>query len=129
MLPPATYTVTFSGPGIENTTMQTTVGSKNVKLDLIDPATGGGSEPPPSEPPPPPSNVVVGTASGETLNGRPAPIRSRASAVTTASTGRDGNDRLEGGAGRDYLYGSTETIRCSAATETIISMAAPGAIS
>ena len=39
-LPPATYTVTFSGAGIETTSMQTTIGSKNVKLDLIDPATG-----------------------------------------------------------------------------------------
>ena len=43
VLPPATYTVTFSGVGIQATTMQTTIGSKNVKLDLIDPATNGGS--------------------------------------------------------------------------------------
>ena len=67
VLPPATYTVTFSGAGIETTSMQTTVGSSNVKLDLIDPAIGGSEPPPP--PPPPSSNVIAGTASGETLNG------------------------------------------------------------
>ncbi|HZG67040.1 MAG TPA: CAP domain-containing protein, partial [Herpetosiphonaceae bacterium] len=46
-----TYTVTFSGEGIATSTHQVTVGSKNVKLDLVDPAAGGG-EPAPSDPDP-----------------------------------------------------------------------------
>ncbi|NJL08820.1 MAG: hypothetical protein HC900_11665, partial [Methylacidiphilales bacterium] len=50
-LPTGTYTVTFSGAGIAATTKQATVGSTNVKLDLIDPATSGGTVTP--TPPPP----------------------------------------------------------------------------
>lgn len=107
-LPPATYTVTFSGAGIDTTSMQTTIGSKNVKLDLIDPATGGGSEPlPPSEPPPPASNVIAGTASGETLNGTAGADTIQGLGGDDRLYGQNGNDRLEGGTGRDYLYGST----------------------
>ena len=98
VLPPATYTVTFSGAGIETTSMQTTVGSKNVKLDLIDPATGGGSAPPPSEPPPPSSGVIAGTASGETLNG---------TADADTIQGLGGNDRLYGQSGNDQLDGGS----------------------
>lgn len=108
VLPPATYTVTFSGAGIQDTTMQTTVGSSNVKLDLIDPVTGGGSEPPPPPPPPPPSSgVIVGTASSETLNGTSGADTIQGLAGNDRLYGREGNDRLEGGSGRDYLYGST----------------------
>jgi len=106
VLPPATYTVTFSGAGIETTSMQTTVGSKNVKLDLIDPATSGGSQPPPSEPPPP-SDVIAGTASGETLNGTAGADTIQGLGGDDRLYGQSGNDRLEGGTGRDYLYGST----------------------
>ena len=105
-LPPATYTVTFSGAGIETTTMQATIGSKNVKLDLIDPPTGS-SEPPPSEPPPPASNVIAGTASGETLNGTAGADTIQGLGGDDRLYGQAGNDRLEGGSGRDYLYGST----------------------
>ena len=105
-LPPATYTVTFSGAGIETTTMQATIGSKNVKLDLIDPATGN-SGPPPSEPPPPASNVIAGTASGETLNGTAGADTIQGLGGDDRLYGQSGNDRLEGGSGRDYLYGST----------------------
>jgi Ca2+-binding RTX toxin-like protein len=108
VLPPATYTVTFSGSGIQTTSMQTTVGSRNVKLDLIDPATGGSEPPSPSpEPPPPSSNVIAGTASSETLNGTSGADTIQAFAGDDRLYGREGNDRLEGGSGRDYLYGST----------------------
>ncbi len=107
VLPPATYTVTFSGQGIENTTMQATVGARNVRLDLIDPATGGPGEPPPPPPPPPSSNTIIGTASGETLNGTSGTDTIQGLGGDDRLYGRDGNDRLEGGSGRDYLYGST----------------------
>ncbi|ANW01540.1 CAP domain-containing protein [Bradyrhizobium icense] len=106
-LPPASYTVTFSGAGIQTTSMQTTIGSKNVKLDLIDPATSGGSQPPPSEPPPPASNVIAGTASGETLSGTAGADTIQGLGGDDRLYGQSGNDRLEGGSGRDYLYGST----------------------
>lgn len=39
-LKPGTYTVTFSGAGIEASTRTVSVGSKNVKLDLVDPKLG-----------------------------------------------------------------------------------------
>lgn len=105
VLPPATYTVTFSGAGIiQDTAMQATIGSSNVKLDLIDPALSGSSEPPP---PPPPSGVIVGTASSETLNGTAAADTIQGLAGDDRLYGQAGNDRLEGGSGRDYLYGST----------------------
>jgi serralysin len=104
VLPPATYTVTFSGAGIQTTSMQTTVGGSNVKLDLIDPATGSG-EPPPPPPPPPPSNTIVGTASGESLSGTTGNDTIQALGGNDYLYGGDGNDRLEGGTGRDSLYG------------------------
>jgi serralysin len=106
-LPPATYTVTFSGAGIQSTTKQATIGSTNVKLDLVDPATSGGSQPPPSEPPPPASNVIAGTASGESLNGTAGADTIQGLGGDDRLYGQSGNDRLEGGSGRDYLYGST----------------------
>ncbi|MGQ0686970.1 CAP domain-containing protein [Bradyrhizobium sp.] len=106
VLPPATYTVTFSGAGIETTSMQTTVGSKNVKLDLIDPAMSG-TQPPPAEPPPPSSNVIAGTASSETLNGTAGADTILGLGGDDRLYGREGNDRLEGGTGRDYLFAST----------------------
>jgi serralysin len=106
VLPPATYTVTFSGAGIETTSMQTTIGSKNVKLDLIDPATSG-AEPPPPAPPPPSSNVIAGTASSETLNGTAGADTIQGLGGDDRLYGQSGNDRLEGGTGRDYLFGST----------------------
>lgn len=46
-LPVGTYSVTFAGSAIATTTMQATIGSKNVKLDLIDPGTGGSGTTPP----------------------------------------------------------------------------------
>lgn len=105
VLPPATYTVTFSGPGIQTTSMQTTIGTTNVKLDLIDPATGGSEPPPPPPPPPPSSNVIAGTASGETLNGTTSADTIQGLGGDDRLYGANGNDRLEGGSGRDYLFG------------------------
>ena len=53
VLSSGTYTVTFSGGGITPTTMQVTMGSKNVKLDLIDPAIEDNTPPAPPPPRPP----------------------------------------------------------------------------
>lgn len=82
-----TYTVTFSGGGYAPVTKQVTIGSTNVKLDLVDPTTGGtttGSTP------------IIGTATANSLSGT--------SAANTIK-GMGGNDKLYGKAGNDKLYG------------------------
>jgi hypothetical protein len=43
VLKPGTYTVTFSGPGIATSTQTATIGTKNVKKDLIDPVVTSGT--------------------------------------------------------------------------------------
>lgn len=102
-LPAGTYTVTFSGAAIPNTTMQTTVGSKNVKLDLD--ADASGTTPPPPPPPPPQSSTLVGTSANDTLNGTAANDTIRGLAGSDRLYGRDGNDSLDGGTGNDLLWG------------------------
>ena len=42
-LKPGTYSVTFSGPGIATSTQSVTIGTKNVKKDLIDPVITSGT--------------------------------------------------------------------------------------
>ena len=105
VLPTGTYTVTFSGAGIATTTMQASVGSKNVKLDLVDPATtgGGGGTPTPTPDP----SVIAGTASADTLNGTSAADQIQGLAGNDKLYGKDGGDRLDGGAGNDSLWGGT----------------------
>lgn len=111
VLPTGTYTVTFSGAGIATTTMQATVGSKNVKLDLIDPATtgsGGGTGTPTPEPTPTPTPdpaIIAGTSGNNTLNGTAAADQIQGLAGNDRLYGKDGNDRLEGGTGDDSLWG------------------------
>jgi serralysin len=84
-----TYTVTFSGGGYAAVTKQVTIGSKNVKLDLIDPITGGT---PTGSPP------INGTAAANTLSG---------TSVANTINGLGGNDKLYGRSGNDKLYGGT----------------------
>jgi len=86
-LDPGTYTVTFSGGGYASVTKQVTIGTANVKLDLIDP-TGGTTT----------SSTINGTAAANTLSGT--------SAANTIK-GLGGNDRLFGKSGNDKLYGGT----------------------
>lgn len=88
-----TYAVTFSGGGIAPVTRQVTIGSANVKLDLVDPAAETSS---PATPAPTPA--TGGTAGRDTLEGT--------SAANTIK-GYGGNDRLFGGGGNDKLYGGT----------------------
>jgi Ca2+-binding RTX toxin-like protein len=113
-LPAGAYTVTFLGGGIAPTTSQITIGSKNVKLDLIDPATDGGTpQPPPSTPPsPPPSptpvpDVIAGNSSNNTLNGTAESDIIQGLAGNDRLYGNQGNDRLEGGSGNDSLWGGS----------------------
>lgn len=112
-----TYTVTFSGSGFATTTQQATIGTRNVKLDLVDPVASGSSTT--SEPAPTlQSTTITGTSAGNTLNGTTGndvifglggadKLYGRAGADQLY--GGTGNDRLWGGAGADVLSGGTGT--------------------
>lgn len=108
-----TYTVTFSGAGLASTSQQATISSRNVKLDLVDPATAGTPAPAPTpepqpEPTPAPSpglNIITGTSRSNTLNG------TSGNDLILGLDGRDslyggsGADQLDGGSGNDWLHG------------------------
>ncbi|MGA8053472.1 MAG: hypothetical protein WCA12_06365, partial [Burkholderiales bacterium] len=81
-LPAGTYSVTFAGSGIATTTMQATIGSKNVKLDLIDPGTGGSAG----------GFDIVGADDNNYLSGCAGDDR---------IDGRGGDDVIDGGPGND----------------------------
>lgn len=85
-----TYTVSFSKSGLVTTTKKVTIGSNNVKLDLIDPAT---------------VKVINGTASADTLYGTSRVDQIKGNAGNDKLYGRAGNDKIYGGAGNDKLYG------------------------
>jgi Ca2+-binding RTX toxin-like protein len=93
----STYTVTFSGGGYASVTKQVTVGSANVKLDLVDPAgtaTSGGS-------------TINGTPASDPLNGTSAANTIKGFAGNDKIYGKAGNDKLYGGTGHDRLYGES----------------------
>ncbi len=92
-LPAGSYTVTFSGAGIATLTKQITIGTINVKLDLVDPAAAAGP--------------IVGTAQGETLNGTTGADDIRGLGGNDVLYGHAGNDLLDGGTGADRMTGGT----------------------
>jgi serralysin len=115
-LPAGTYTVTFSGGGVATTTRQVTVGSTNVKVDLVDPAMTGTpaptpptttpSTPVPSQPIPTPSpGQISGTSAANTLYGTANADTIKGLDGNDTLYGLGGNDRIEGGNGRDVLIG------------------------
>jgi Ca2+-binding RTX toxin-like protein len=91
-LPAGSYTVTFSGGGLDGpVTKSVTTGSANVKLDLdADAATGGGGGVTPG------GLTLTGTTGADALTG---------GAGADSLTGRAGNDTLAGGDGNDTLLG------------------------
>jgi len=99
-LAPGEYTISFASNGFSTTSMQVNISSKNIKLDLIDPAT---STPPFS------FGTIMGTTGADTING------TAENNVIIGLAGRDiirgnaGNDRIEGGAGADKLAGNAGT--------------------
>ncbi|WP_230534150.1 CAP domain-containing protein [Microvirga roseola] len=94
-----TYTVTFTGGGITPVTKQVTIGTKNVKLDLVDPsASGTGTATSSPTTPTPTTETITGTSSGNTLKG---------TSGADVIKGYGGNDELYGYAGTDKIYGST----------------------
>jgi Ca2+-binding RTX toxin-like protein len=111
-LPSGTYSVTFSGAGLASTTQQVTVGTTNVKLDLVDPATSGGATPAPAPAPAPApiggtagADVLGGGAGADTLQGLGGNDRLLGYGGADRLDGGSGNDLLAGGAGADVLIG------------------------
>jgi serralysin len=103
------YTVTFSGGGFATTTQQATIGSRNVKLDLMDPATGGTTATPTPTPLPPPTTTYTTTINGnaysQSLYGTDGTDAIYGFGGNDVIYGRAGNDKLDGGTGDDRLSG------------------------
>jgi len=91
-----TYSVTFSGGGFAPVTKQVTIGSSNVKLDLIDPALSA----------PVASAALIGTAGNNTLKGTSAADLIKGYGGKDKILGNGGNDTLYGGSGNDSLSGN-----------------------
>ena len=99
------YSVTFSAAGFTQTTSSVTIGSSNVKLDWIDPATSGTVTPPPPPPPPPPTTTTTGTAAADIYNGTSGNNVYDGAGGADTIRGLAGNDTLKGGTGNDKIYG------------------------
>lgn len=100
-----TYTITFSAAGYAAVTQVATIGTKNVKLDLIDPTVSGGTPPPPPVTPPADQPTLTGTSSGDSLTGSSGVDYIVGLAGSDTLIGLAGNDKLDGGTGNDKLYG------------------------
>lgn len=102
-----TYTVTFSGTGFATTTQQATIGTQNVKLDLIDPLASGGTTTPTPTPTatPPAQPTLSGTSGADSLFGGSGNDYIVGLGGDDKLVGGGGNDRLDGGSGNDRLYG------------------------
>ncbi len=102
------YTVSFSGGGFATATQQVTIGTRNVKLDLVDPASADGAPAPTPTPTPTPEptlNTITGNASSNTLRGTAGGDAIFGLGGKDRLYGNAGNDLLDGGAGDDTLYG------------------------
>lgn len=104
-LPAGTYTITFSGSGFATTTRLATIGSKNVKLDLIDPTVSVGTTTPPPVTSPTDQPTLTGTAGADILKGGSGADYIVGLAGDDTLVGLAGNDKLDGGSGNDKLYG------------------------
>ncbi len=112
-----TYTVTFSGGGIAPVTKQVTIGSANVKLDLIAPATG----PVTASGPTSAADTLYGTTGGNTIKGLGGNDKIYGRAGIDKLHGGTGNDTLVGDSGNDRLYGDSgrDTLTGSAGNDTL----------
>jgi serralysin len=109
-LAPGGYTLTFSGGGYAASSRTITVGTTNVKADLVDPV-GGGSAPPPAPTPQPIAGTsgadsLVGTSGADTLQGMAGADRLNGGAGNDALDAGSSNDTLIGGVGADTLVGA-----------------------
>lgn len=110
------YTVSFSANGFATTSFQTRIDDKNVKLDLIDPATSDDAPTPPPQPAPEPIpepapepelNMITGTMASETLLGTSDDDKILGIGGRDRLFGNDGSDHIDGGSGNDLLWGGT----------------------
>ena len=106
-LAPGTYSVVFTGGGIVSPTAKTiTIGSLNVKVDLVDPALTSSPSPPAPPPPPPPTGITInGTTGNDMLHGTAANETILGNSGADHLFGGGGVDTINGGTGSDYLYG------------------------
>lgn len=112
-----TYTVTFSGGAMTAVTKQVTVGSANVKLDLIDPVTGPVTTPGPTSA----ADALYGTTGGNTIKGLGGDDTISGRAGHDKLHGGSGNDALAGDSGNDRLYGDSgrDTLTGGAGKDTL----------
>lgn len=94
-----TYTVTISGSNITPFTQQVTIGSTNVKLDLVNPGA------PPVTPPA--YTTFTGTSGADTLVGSSSADSISGLNGADKLYGRDGSDTLAGGPGNDHFIFDT----------------------
>jgi serralysin len=109
-LPTGTYTVAFTGANIATWSKTVSIGSTNVKVDLVDPAAGTGTGttlPPPPPPPLPPSDptTLTGTANADTLQGTTGNDTLQGLGGNDVLSGNAGADKIDGGTGNDTIYG------------------------
>jgi len=96
-----TYSVTFSESGYASKTSTVTIGSSNVKLDWIDPATSSTTTPTTGTS----TNLTLtGTSGTETLTGGSGDDTLKALAGSDTLKGGTGEDTMYGGAGDDKFY-------------------------
>ena len=93
-LPAGTYRYSFAGSGFATMTGTVTIGTSNVKLDWVDPATSATT----TAPPPSSGMTLTGTAGADTLTG---------GADADVLHGLEGSDTLNGGAGADRMVGGS----------------------
>jgi Ca2+-binding RTX toxin-like protein len=121
-LTPGTYSVAFSGGGIVSPSAKTiTIGSLNVKVDLIDPALTS------NPPPPPPSGSFTGTSSDDTIHGTSGNDVISGLAGVDRLYGEAGADTINGGAGGDHIYGraGADTLTGSSGADKFVFDVAP----
>lgn len=102
-----TYTVTFSGSGIAPVTKQITVGTKNVKLDLVDPAGTTATTTQTTIKGTASANTLYGTANADVIQGLGGNDKLYGKTGADRALGGVGNDTVVGDAGNDRLYGET----------------------
>jgi serralysin len=100
-----TYKVTFSGANIAPVTKTVKIGTKNVKLDLVDPVSKASALMAKAAPSPSDSSTLDGTAGADTLKGDAGADKIFGGSGNDRLYGQDGNDVLVGGAGNDVLVG------------------------
>ncbi|MDR4514352.1 CAP domain-containing protein [Nitrosomonas sp.] len=119
------FTVSFSGTGISTTSQVVNIGSRNLKLDLIDPAASNNDPAPQPETDPAPQptpepapkpipepapelNAITGTSRSDRLTGTTGNDEILGFRGDDIMFGHAGNDVIKGGRGTDFLFGGED---------------------